>query len=190
MFIDSFNKKHAGRLQMNRQEISSSVTRLKEMAKVITLSLPRITDISEISTLHSQSLDLLMGLGELESKLSQGYPQNMTYPPKSTSISSFDEDLEVKKLKSRLPRWAIKPNQINSKILSLFLAVSKNGAPVTVNALKSAYGKDSEFEKNFPQMKTISERNHGKVFEVTDGIVSIWPKAASLVEEYSKQVGI
>jgi len=175
---------------MNPQEINMYVSKLKEMAKALTLAVPKLDSDVNRAALHAQSLELLMGLADLENKISLLNSQSCSDPVSGTSMSLFDEDQEVKKLKGRLPRWGNNPNQINSRILALFLKLSKKGTPVTVHALKSAYGKDGEFEKNFPQMKMISERNHGKVFEVTDGIVTIWPKVAAYVDEFSKQVGI
>ena len=170
---------------MNKSEIIASVAGFKDMAKELALSLARIGAHGDIDLLHAKSLDLLMGLTELEGKLSQPATQEAENFYKEATNSSFDEDQEVKKLKNRLPRWKNNPTQINSKILTLFLKLRKGGA-VKVEALRNAYGNQSEFDKNFPQMKMISERNHGKVFEVTDGVVDIWPKVAELVEKFSE----
>lgn len=175
---------------MHSQEINSLVKRLKDLAKNITLSIPKLDISGNDGRLHAQSIDLLMGLTELESKLPQLKTSDATTHSIETKISSNNEELEVKKVKSRLPRWGNNSNQINSRILALFLKLSKGGTPVTVNELKNAYGNDGEFDKNFAQMKMISERNHGKVFEVNDGVVEIWPKVIEYVEGFSKQVGI
>ncbi|MBV5341511.1 MAG: hypothetical protein J0665_18475 [Deltaproteobacteria bacterium] len=175
---------------MHSQEINSLVKRLKDLAKNITLSIPKLDIAGDNGMLHAQSIDLLMGLTELEGKLPQHKTSDSAVHSKETKISSSDEDLEAKKVKGRLPRWGNNPNQINSRILALFLKLSKTEAPVKVNELKNAYGNDGEFDKNFAQMKMISERNHGKVFEVSDGVVEIWPKVIEYVEGFSKQVGI
>lgn len=175
---------------MHSQEINSLVKRLKDLAKNITLSIPKLEITGDDGRLHAQSIDLLMGLTELEGKLPQHKTSDITAHLMGTKISASNVELEAKKVKARLPRWGNNANQINSRILSLFLRLSKRGTPVTVNELKNAYGNDGEFDKNFAQMKMISERNHGKVFEVSDGVVEIWPKVIEYVEGFSKQVGI
>ncbi len=50
------------------------------------------------------------------------------------------------------------------------------------------YNNQQEFYRNFPQMKTISPKNHGKVFDVQHGIVKIWEPVCHIVQEYENTV--
>jgi hypothetical protein len=36
-------------------------------------------------------------------------------------------------------------------------------------------------------MKVISERNHGKVFDVVDGLVYVWPPAQPAVDAFIEE---
>ena len=41
--------------------------------------------------------------------------------------------------------------------------------------------------ENFRQMKTVSDKNHAKVFTEEDGFITLWsPVANFIVEEYEK----
>ena len=46
----------------------------------------------------------------------------------------------------------------------------------------------STFESNFNQMKIIAERNHGKIFEETNGYIEIWEHVRLLVSKYEQEV--
>jgi len=97
---------------------------------------------------------------------------------------------EVKKIKSRLDGWIKKSFQINSKILRTYMQLHMNQAfPVTVKQLSSKLEEIKTFHSNFNQMKLISDKNHGKVFEVNENLeISLWKP----VEEYilSKKIEI
>lgn len=175
---------------MKAEEINTLLKQLKDIAKELALAIPMIDSTSNLGHLHSQSLDLLIGLSELESKIAQTMVISIDSQVMRTKMSTIDEDQEVKKVRGRLLRWGNNPNQINSRILTLFLKLKKTGEPVTVDALRLAYGNASEFDKNFVQMKMISERNHGKVFDVEDGFIELWPKVREYVEAFANQVGI
>ena len=55
--------------------------------------------------------------------------------------------------------------------------------------LKDRYGNDAEFDRNFPQMKSIAEKNHGKVFEVdSSGATRIWQPVKLIIDEYKYMV--
>lgn len=96
---------------------------------------------------------------------------------------------EVKKLQKKLPMWAIRQNQINAKILTLFLKLESQGlTEITEAQLAIEYGNPSEFNRNFTQMKIIAEKNHGKVFDVVEGVIKIWEPARELVDQYRKDV--
>jgi len=96
---------------------------------------------------------------------------------------------EIDKLRRKLPLWAVRQNQINAKILTLFLRLKEQGASEITEAMLSAeYDNPKEFNRNFTQMKIIAEKNQGKVFHVTNGIIKIWKPARELVEEYKKAV--
>ena len=102
----------------------------------------------------------------------------------------YEEDkveCEIEKLKKRVPRWKQKPDQINSRILSLYMRMS-NGASsrVTHNQLKEQFETlyDDPFETNYAQMKFFGLKNHGKVFtEHSDGTISLWYPIAGFIKD-------
>ncbi len=112
---------------------------------------------------------------------------------KHKNISETDEDVnEINKVASRITGWAKNQGQINSKILTSFLELSrKDNKYITEDNLK-LYFKSKfpkiRFESNFYQMKTIDSHNHGKVFEQNGENITIWQPVILYVEEYEKQV--
>jgi hypothetical protein len=107
-------------------------------------------------------------------------------------FSSVDkaEAGEAEKVARRLNMWA-KPDrqsQYNARILNAFLSLSRNGKnPITEEELNRELGSNTWFWPNFNQMKTISERNHGKVFDVVGGAVSIWLPVEPAVKAYEER---
>lgn len=104
-------------------------------------------------------------------------------------IERTEED-EIKRVKRKIPNWFSKPEQYNHKILVAYLKLSnKNQYPVKLVDLEQQSGfKDKhKFKTNFNQMKTLSYKNHGKVFTEENGDISLWePLADFIVKEYEK----
>lgn len=102
-------------------------------------------------------------------------------------------EMEIKKVHSRVLRWMKNPNQYNAKIFLAFMALSKGGEiSVNMDTLKKNCGLDPGiFKKNYNQMKIISEKNHGKVFDTrADGTIELWePVADFIIQEYKKVFG-
>lgn len=98
-----------------------------------------------------------------------------------------NEVQEINKVKRRLNLWSKKPDQINSKILSSFLSLERDGARViTEKMLKDSLVPNTFFDSNFVQMRTIADRNHGKVFDLKGDIVSLWPPVESYVRDFER----
>ena len=95
--------------------------------------------------------------------------------------------LEIEKVKRKVPKWIEKPSQINSRILNLYVLLSKNGSyPVSHTVLKEEFEKkySNPFESNYSQMKNFGIKNHAKVFtESKDGIISLWEPIATFVKK-------
>ena len=94
---------------------------------------------------------------------------------------------EINKIKSRIPNWKKKPEQINHKILQAFFDLEKSGGQITEYLLeKHCRDKyDFKFYGNFSQMINFGVKNHGKVFERnTNGSISLWQP----VEDFVRQV--
>lgn len=95
--------------------------------------------------------------------------------------------VEINKVQSRLQKWAKNPQQKNARILRAYLDLKKNGhKTITEEQLKAGLPKDVSFEKNFPQMKNIADKNHGKVFDQRGKIIHIWEPVAPYVTAFEK----
>lgn len=145
----------------------------------------------EHKELHSDALEVLLEVAELKRIM----PDNRNLRTKNKNLkanplpNSDQYTNEVNKVARRLKRWAQNPRQINSKILALYLKLKRScEAAITEEILKSNYGNDTEFYKNFPQMKIISSRNHGKIFSVDSGVIEIWEPVKPFVQEYENSI--
>jgi len=99
---------------------------------------------------------------------------------------SNDEKLlqnEIAKVKRKVPKWMKKTHQYNYQILKAFMELSDNNADrVEVDALEKYVDIGQAFLANYNNLKTISEKNHGKVFEEIDKEVELWEPVAKFIE--------
>ena len=121
----------------------------------------------------------------------KNYPISGLEKIKNMENQEFEE--EIKKVRRRVPGWKRKPDQVNSKILGLFMELSDNGKngiflDVLFDEFETKYPEEiSLFVRNYNQMKNISEKNHGKVFsEDEEKTVWLWePVKEFIIETYS-----
>jgi hypothetical protein len=109
-------------------------------------------------------------------------------------VSSSDnteqaQTAEINKVQRRLRLWAKRHNQINHKILVAFLRLRNTGQEtITESDLRKSLDDADTFDTNFVQMKNISEKNHGKIFEQLGERVVIWPPVEKYVIEFEEMV--
>lgn len=128
--------------------------------------------------IHAKLLNCLVLLNKLEQ-------------PESLTKTKPDETQEITKVARRLKMWSKseRQSQYNSQILNAYLVLSDNGkVEVTEQQIENYLGNPTWFPSNFTQMKTIAEKNHGKLFDVTGDKVSIWTPVKRYVDEYRKSV--
>ncbi len=105
----------------------------------------------------------------------------------SASSENYLKQKEIDKVKKRVPRWIDNPNQINSKILKLYMSLSENDSfPVSYSDLKEKYelSYGDVFNSNYNQMKNFGTKNHAKVFsEAKDGMISLWGPVADYIRD-------
>ncbi len=125
------------------------------------------------------------------------------YSP-TTDISTFSQSVEsceltlkgsvscekdeIEKVSKKLNRWVRRPNQICCKILNKYLQLANNSKSITKDQLKSELPELVTFDANFAQMKTISERNHAKIFEMNGDFIEVWSPVKNLVANYHAEV--
>ena len=97
---------------------------------------------------------------------------------------------EIEKIHRKIPQWLEKKYQINHKILVTFMKLSNcNKTSIPLSTLEKHCNMESkQFNSNFDQMKIISEKNNGKVFEENNGDVKLWnPISEFVISEYKKR---
>ena len=116
-------------------------------------------------------------------------------PPSLQSSSNLEQNRdiqkEIEKVKNKLELWAKPERQknINARILNVFLKLKQSGNEcVTEKDMQKQLPNISTFESNFNQMKIIAERNHGKIFEETNGYIEIWEHVRLLVSKYEQEI--
>lgn len=139
--------------------------------------------------LHGQALELLLKIVEIQNQISSssGLVSKEELIPSTESKSLVAQ--EINKVSRKLPKWARNQGQINSRILTLYLSLRRKGSgEITENMLSNEYGNTSEFYRNYPQMKSISPKNHAKVFDSVNGVIKIWEPVKHYVDEYERVV--
>ncbi|MCD4675860.1 MAG: hypothetical protein K8S18_07665 [Desulfobacula sp.] len=175
--------------------MKETIEKIKNMAKQLTMDISETGEGPSKDQLHRSALELLLEIHQLESIILQSSAGSRTPIKKinrTQSDKSYDDEMikdEINKMNRRLPLWARKQHQINSRILTLFLKMEEEGiSDITEQMLMEKYDSPSEFYTNFQQMKTIAPKNHGKVFHVENGFVRIWEPIQHLVQDYKKVV--
>lgn len=112
--------------------------------------------------------------------------------PRTVDAGESDEQViaaEINKVSRKLPKWAANQHQINSKILTRYLELRRQGiTKLTEREFAEKYGDQAEFLRSYPQMKTISPKNNGKIFDVRNSVVEIWEPVQAAVDAYEKAV--
>ena len=100
------------------------------------------------------------------------------------------EKEEVKRIHKRIPLWLSRPHQYNHKILVTYMMLSNNNATsISVSLLEkhSDIEDSGQFYSHYNQMKKISNKNHGKVFDEENGSVKLWePISEFVINEFQK----
>ena len=107
-------------------------------------------------------------------------------PPRSDIFSEFGKAIH------RIPRWARNPQQNNHKILKAFLELQQEIGKVSIDALRKRCSDPTghpdtyvpHFDNNYAQMKFDNGNSHGKVFEETNGFVTIWDHISDTLLRY------
>ena len=105
-----------------------------------------------------------------------------------SNIKSVNYEDEIIKVKRKVPEWMNKTHQYNYKILKAYMDLSIcNEIFISVKELEAYSEIESKiFLGHYNSMKTISEKNHAKVFEEIDKNVTLWKPISEFIEELFK----
>ncbi len=92
----------------------------------------------------------------------------------------YDEDeLEIERVRRKILKWAKSPDQINHRIVRIYLELLKQNNFVYLDDLENHSKTIKTFKSNFGQMKIISDHNHAKVFDIINDKVYLWDPVKS-----------
>ena len=180
---------------MNSDDMQNLIDSLKNNTEQLIFD---IASDTEKQIIHKNSLGIFADLTQLQKIIES--PSFKTCLDLDTTRIAMDieqspQHTEINKVARRLKKWATLngKEQANSKILQAFLKLRKRGHdPITEKDLKKEYCKEEgdadKFNRNFPQMKIISPKNHGKVFEEKYGNVVVWKPIEDFVNEFDKSI--
>jgi len=99
------------------------------------------------------------------------------------NVKSEVDEKEIEKVKRKVPKWMKKKHQYNYRILKVFMDISNhNEHSVSVDELEKYSEIDPKiFLGHYNGMKTISVKNHGKLFDEVDKRVKLWEPVAEFI---------
>jgi len=101
---------------------------------------------------------------------------------KNLDNTATSDEAEIAKVKRKIPKWMKKTHQYNYLILKAFMDLSNyNENRVPVDELEEYVNIGKAFLANYNNLKTISEKNHGKVFDEIDRQVVLWEPVAEFI---------
>jgi len=130
--------------------------------------------------------------------ISTSFAKAVKDPKLMTNLKSLKDIETIKnelpKARIRIPKWAMRPNQANHKIIKAFFEVENEMGCVSLKELKRRCGDEDkypgtyvkDFKGNFYQMKTDAYKSHGKVFELEMSNVVIWKEIEEKLMEYKE----
>jgi len=144
--------------------------------------------LSLVTELHSHSI--INGDKYYNDKLLQIIINLSTIGEEELSIigSTGDNQEEIEKVKRKVPKWMKKTHQFNYKILEAYMELSNNNE-VVIDVRELEEYSDIEpkiFLGHYNAMKTISKKNHAKVFEEMNKEISLWKPVAEFIVELFK----
>jgi len=108
---------------------------------------------------------------------------------KKENIENTDtlQESEILKIERKAPKWFRNTDNICSQILINFLELRSKDNYVDYDKLFDRCQHLKTFKNNFDQMRNFGIKNHGKVFEKNNSIVTIWEPVRKIIEtEYEK----
>lgn len=142
--------------------------------------------IIENKIIEEKLLSIIINSKQLLNELEN--PKNLK-KKKKKDIKILEEN-EIKKVKRKIPLWLTKQSQYNYKILKTYMDLSQNGKhTISVISLERFSGikESKKFLGHYNQLKTISEKNHAKVFEEKNDQINLWePVKDFIVQQFEK----
>ena len=128
--------------------------------------------------------ELLTIIGNAQYLLNQleGYEEKKQ--TRSGYSGQRSESEEIERVTRKIRLWSKREHQFNYKILKAYMELSDNDKhSVSLDGLEKQSGiNDSQkFFSHYNGMKLITEKNHGKVFDESDGSVVLWAPVAEVV---------
>ena len=146
--------------------LSQIESEINELLKTKGFNLTNTSELKTINPSHTEQKDSAIPMGN----------------------NSNDIAIEIEKVKRKVPRWFKNQSQYNSTILNCFLELSEQNSQITVQMLRNKCHILNDFAGNYNQMKNFGEKNHGKVFEESNGTITLWePVEEFILELYKKQ---
>lgn len=114
------------------------------------------------------------------------------YHTKSNTRQPINSDKDFSgKANSRIPVWALKPEQYNHKIIKAYFTALAIADEATIDMMENLCS-DKEhpelyvptFKSNYAQMKIDGAKSHGKVFEDNGEQVWIWNEVEDTLLKY------
>jgi len=95
---------------------------------------------------------------------------------------------EISKVKRRVPLWLTRKNQYNYIILDTYMKLSNNNKNAISVEMLEKNSKIDKFMTNYQQMKIIAEKNHAKIFDEVNNMVTLWePVSDFIINKYKKK---
>lgn len=112
--------------------------------------------------------------GPLEFKTLPSKMKHKFFSKKTDYSHSNQREIEIEKIIRKLPKWFKNPDYICTRILITFLELEKEFGSVNYDILARNCSGIKTFKANFAQMINFGEKNHGKVFEKTNSLITLW----------------
>jgi len=150
------------RTEPNEETFEEKIARIKAELKSLNDKIKRLKDDEKAKTTAYKA--------QLDQFKSNKIDKHLIYN---------EVELEIERVRRKILKWAKSPDQINHKIVKIYLELLKQNTFVYLDDLEIHSKKIKTFKSNFGQMKIISDHNHAKIFDVINDKVYLWEPVKS-----------
>lgn len=162
-----------------RNNIPEKTSKISKLMNELIYDIGRGVDRKE---LHNKAISILLGINDIKRvAINEAKDSEMGLP---SSSSNLNEE-EITKIKRKLLIWSEKPKGVPAQMLTHYFELEQEGKEITKDGMKAFARCEGipNIDGNFRGLTKIYPKNHGKIFDIMNGKVTLWEPVQDYIKE-------
>jgi len=136
--------------------------------------------------IHKISISINPTVGINKTERIANLRQNDTVVSNSEKTENQEdkESKEIERVKSRIPLWLVRTENINSRIFIRFMKLLGDKDFVDRNELRKACSDIEKLDGHLSSMSQFGPKTHGVIFKIRGNEIRLWEPVASFAKDY------